>query len=171
MTLTYENQPDNIGAWKLGRACGNAARHRAGDEIDRGLALLLELQVEGFGIVPLDAKFERDPAQRHHHPEPPVPLFYMAAGTIHAVKQGVRVGLRLGEDGATAAACMPLYGHPAVPHETLPCGWVTMWPAPGGGHEPIYTPGSKRPGYGEELDARLVVYPVYVAPPPTPPTP
>ncbi|ABN88248.1 hypothetical protein BH02_3794 [Burkholderia pseudomallei] len=51
--LTYETQPDNIGAWRLGEAC--RAAKAGGDLIDRGLSLLKELQDRGYGIVALTA--------------------------------------------------------------------------------------------------------------------
>lgn len=47
---TYEHQPRNGLAWKLGRATSVAAYDSAGDYIDRGLALLNRLQEEGFGV-------------------------------------------------------------------------------------------------------------------------
>lgn len=49
--LTYENQPDNIGAWRLGEACRSAAQKPGGDPIDLGLQLLKELQAKGYGVV------------------------------------------------------------------------------------------------------------------------
>jgi len=51
--LTYKNQPGNVGAWRLGEACRNAADAPAGDPIDRGLLLLKELQERGYGVVAL----------------------------------------------------------------------------------------------------------------------
>jgi len=53
--LTYRNQPDNVGAWRLGEACRRAADLPAGDYIDRGLGLLKELQAKGFGVIALTA--------------------------------------------------------------------------------------------------------------------
>lgn len=47
---TYTDQPDNVGAMKLGRAASVNGTKRHGDEIDRGLHLLLQLQAEGFGV-------------------------------------------------------------------------------------------------------------------------
>lgn len=52
---TYTDQPDNIGAMKLGRAAAINGVKRHGDEIDRGLHLLLQLQAEGFGVFQLSA--------------------------------------------------------------------------------------------------------------------
>lgn len=49
--LTYANQPDNVGAWRLGEAC-HVAR-AGGDPIDRGLSLLKELQDRGYGVIAL----------------------------------------------------------------------------------------------------------------------
>ncbi|MEI3803114.1 hypothetical protein V6R85_01210 [Agrobacterium sp. CCNWLW32] len=50
---TYEHQPGNIEAYKLGRACSDI--HSGGDWIDRGLNLLNALQREGFGVFELPA--------------------------------------------------------------------------------------------------------------------
>lgn len=47
---TYEHQPMNVEATLLGEACNSAAKLTAGDNIDRGLGLLKELQVRGFGV-------------------------------------------------------------------------------------------------------------------------
>lgn len=47
---TYEHQPNNIGASRLGFAFRATSRESAGDDIDRGLALLLHLQKQGFGV-------------------------------------------------------------------------------------------------------------------------
>lgn len=53
--FTYKRQPtDNVIAWRLGEAHCKASKHPAGDYIDVGLALLKELQDEGYGIVALD---------------------------------------------------------------------------------------------------------------------
>jgi hypothetical protein len=50
--ITYVNQPNNQGAWRLGEACTKAANEpRCGDYIDRGLILLRELQAKGYGVV------------------------------------------------------------------------------------------------------------------------
>lgn len=53
--ITYKNQPDNVGAWQLGEACSKASKYPVGDHIDRGLALLKELQDEGYGVVMIAA--------------------------------------------------------------------------------------------------------------------
>lgn len=53
LVLTHNRQPDNIGAWKLGDACHKAGHAASGDYIDRGLALLKELQAKGYGVVAL----------------------------------------------------------------------------------------------------------------------
>lgn len=47
---TYDHQPGNLKAHRLGNACQRAATASAGDSIDRGLGLLKELQAEGFGV-------------------------------------------------------------------------------------------------------------------------
>lgn len=51
--LTFDDQPDNLGAWRIGEACRKAARSPGGDYIDGGLGLLKELQAKGYGIVAL----------------------------------------------------------------------------------------------------------------------
>ncbi len=51
--LTYQKQPDNIGAWRIGEACAKAKP--GGDYIDHGLYLLKELEARGYGIVKLPA--------------------------------------------------------------------------------------------------------------------
>lgn len=48
--FTYEHQPGNIDASRLGHATNAAAAASAGDSIDRGLSLLKELQAIGFGV-------------------------------------------------------------------------------------------------------------------------
>jgi hypothetical protein len=53
--FTYEKQPGNIDASRLGRAADAAAIASAGDSIDRGLALLKELQALGFGVFHIGA--------------------------------------------------------------------------------------------------------------------
>ena len=45
---TYKDQPDNVGAMKLGRAA--SAAKAGGDSIDHGLSLLKSLSDEGFGV-------------------------------------------------------------------------------------------------------------------------
>ena len=59
---TYKEQPGNAVASKLGRACEAASKQRAGDNIDRGLGLLQELQKEGFGVFALGAEYTTPPA-------------------------------------------------------------------------------------------------------------
>lgn len=51
--LTHANQPDNVGAWRLGEAC--RAAKPGGDLIDRGLSLLKELEARGYGVIALTA--------------------------------------------------------------------------------------------------------------------
>lgn len=48
---TYQHQPDNLDAGKLGRAA--ASTSPGGDSIDHGLSLLKELQAHGFGVFEL----------------------------------------------------------------------------------------------------------------------
>ena len=48
---TYQHQPDNLDAYNLGRAA--ASTSPGGDNIDRGLSLLKELQAHGFGVFEL----------------------------------------------------------------------------------------------------------------------
>lgn len=55
--MTYKNQPNNLVCWRLGMACRQAASvQTCGDYIDRGLLLLRELGIEGYGIVELPKK-------------------------------------------------------------------------------------------------------------------
>ncbi len=54
---TYDHQPGNVEASRLGNACQQAAAASAGDTIDRGLGLLKELQAQGFGVF--DAESSR----------------------------------------------------------------------------------------------------------------
>lgn len=56
---TYDEQPHNVEAYKLGRVCSEI--HSGGDWIDRGLNLLKALQREGFGVFELPAS----PASKH----------------------------------------------------------------------------------------------------------
>jgi hypothetical protein len=55
-------------------------------------------------------------------------------------------------------------GEPVIATEAPAVGWVTLWPAMGGVQKPIYSHGSARPSHGQELDARLVTFPVFAAP-------
>lgn len=59
---TYDHQPGNVEASRLGSACLQAASASAGDTIDRGLGLLKELQAQGFGV------FDTDTARWHAAP-------------------------------------------------------------------------------------------------------
>jgi hypothetical protein len=54
---TYAEQPGNFVAYKLGRACSITAKQSSGDWIDTGLALLCEMQKEGFGVFDLGAEY------------------------------------------------------------------------------------------------------------------
>jgi hypothetical protein len=78
---TYKEQPGNAVASKLGRACEAANKQRAGDNIDRGLGLLQELQKEGFGVFALGAEYTTQPA--------PVPTSWMEMVTANLVREGV----------------------------------------------------------------------------------
>ena len=51
--LTYRNQPDNVGAWRIGEACSKA--EPGGDWIDHGLSLLQKLQEKGYGVIAIPA--------------------------------------------------------------------------------------------------------------------
>lgn len=51
---TYAEQPDNLGAWRLGAALVEAHAAPAGDHIDGGLGLLMALQLQGFGVFEMD---------------------------------------------------------------------------------------------------------------------
>lgn len=51
---TYQHQPANGAAYRLGNALCSTHAMRAGDSIDSGLNLLKALQTEGFGVFELD---------------------------------------------------------------------------------------------------------------------
>jgi hypothetical protein len=42
---------DNVLAWRMGEALAKARKHSAGDYIDVGLSLLVELNAAGFDVV------------------------------------------------------------------------------------------------------------------------
>jgi hypothetical protein len=69
---TYEEQPGNVVAWKLGQSLETAKRFPpGGDSIDDGLALLKTLQAEGFGVFQLGAEYTalRDALEEPEQPE------------------------------------------------------------------------------------------------------
>ncbi|MFY1021153.1 hypothetical protein [Ectopseudomonas khazarica] len=51
---TYQHQPDNQGAWRLGEAMSIASKAGGGDYIDTGLGLLKQLELKGYGVYELD---------------------------------------------------------------------------------------------------------------------
>ncbi|MDT3718484.1 hypothetical protein [Pseudomonas oryzihabitans] len=57
---TYDEQPDNVGAWRLGAALVEAHAAPAGDHIDGGLGLLKELQLRGYGVFEMDQTMTRE---------------------------------------------------------------------------------------------------------------
>jgi hypothetical protein len=79
---TYKEQPGNAVASKLGRACEAAIKQRAGDNIDRGLDLLQELQEAGFGVFALGAEYIA--AQRE-------PDAWMSASRFEELQKGFTV--------------------------------------------------------------------------------
>ena len=56
---THQEQPDNVGACRLGYAA-TQARSAPGDAIDAGLALLQSLEERGFGVFELAAPTPKD---------------------------------------------------------------------------------------------------------------
>lgn len=50
---SYKDQPDNQGAYRIGLAANNL-KQPCGDLIDKGLALLAELEAQGYGIFELE---------------------------------------------------------------------------------------------------------------------
>lgn len=52
---SYKDQPDNRGAYRVGLAANNL-KQPCGDLIDKGLALLKELEAQGYGIFELEQK-------------------------------------------------------------------------------------------------------------------
>ncbi|WP_434774754.1 hypothetical protein [Pseudomonas oryzihabitans] len=57
---TYAEQPDNLGAWRLGEALVEAHAAPAGDHIDGGLGLLKALQLRGFGVFEMDQAMTKE---------------------------------------------------------------------------------------------------------------
>ena len=55
---TYDHQPGNVKASRIGNAFSQAGVTSSGDTIDRGLGLLKELQSQGFGV------FDIEPARK-----------------------------------------------------------------------------------------------------------
>ncbi|MEQ6329181.1 hypothetical protein VLF92_12760 [Pseudomonas chengduensis] len=51
---TYQHQPDNQGAWRLGEAKTIASLTGSGDYIDAGLGLLKQLELKGYGVYELE---------------------------------------------------------------------------------------------------------------------
>ena len=53
------------------------------------------------------------------------------------------------------------------PERDMPHGWVVNWPSPNGGTKPVYHASAIKPKFGEELDGKLTMYPVFTrtAPP------
>lgn len=52
---SYKDQPDNQGAYRIGLAANNL-KQPCGDLIDKGLALLAELEAQGYGIFEMEKK-------------------------------------------------------------------------------------------------------------------
>lgn len=78
---TYDHQPGNVEASRLGTACQQAVASSAGDYIDRGLSLLKELQALGFGV------FEVDSSRWHAAPVAAQPD--LTQQTLDDVKAGI----------------------------------------------------------------------------------
>ncbi|MEQ6329206.1 hypothetical protein VLF92_12885 [Pseudomonas chengduensis] len=51
---TYQHQPDNQGAWRIGEAMSIASKAGGGDYIDTGLGLLKQLELKGYGVYELE---------------------------------------------------------------------------------------------------------------------
>lgn len=51
MTKPLTAAMDNVLAWRMGEACARAYRAPSGDYIDTGLALLRELNENGFAVA------------------------------------------------------------------------------------------------------------------------
>lgn len=47
------------------------------------------------------------------------------------------------------------------PERDMPHGWVVNWPSPNGGTKPVYHASAIKPKFGEELDGKLTMYPVF----------
>lgn len=129
--FTYQRQPDNVGAWRMGEACRLAADAPAGDYIDRGLVLLRELQAKGYGIVALSAHPEQrmGNAEKGNH----VPINGLQRVAAHDVA-GVSI-FGSPEDVAAARAALEAKPLPAYPDELTPelrevLGWMCFQCAP-----------------------------------------
>lgn len=59
---TYEQQPDNLDAWKIGLAFHAASKTFHADPTDQGLLLLKELQKQGYGVFTLNDSTNPKPA-------------------------------------------------------------------------------------------------------------
>jgi hypothetical protein len=82
---TYEHQPGNIIAYKLGSASVAATKRSAGDNIDHGLNLLHELHSQGFGVFALGSEYLAPDT----HPAPAKPLSdAMIEALLHHVDDG-----------------------------------------------------------------------------------
>ncbi|CAE6949883.1 conserved protein of unknown function [Ectopseudomonas oleovorans] len=82
---TYQHQPDNQGAWRLGEAMSIASKAGGGDYIDTGLGLLKQLELKGYGVYELGevGTPEMEPA---HNPE-------------HTLFNEIRTSTPVSEDG------------------------------------------------------------------------
>lgn len=96
---TYEHQPGNVVALKLGRAAAQASFERGGDFIDFGLSLLRALAEEGFGVFDAGAEFSASVPQ-----EPSVP-----DGVAEALQRLIENGAVLGQASSDDALLVARY--------------------------------------------------------------
>lgn len=47
------------------------------------------------------------------------------------------------------------------PVRDMPHGWIVNWPHPNGGTKPVYHASAIKPKFGDQLDGKLTMYPVY----------
>lgn len=91
---TYQYQPDNQGAWRIGEAMTMASLTGGGDYIDTGLGLLKQLERKGYGVYELDeSKAQGIPEglfctcglrrSANPHPDAGKPGRYLEVGTQH----------------------------------------------------------------------------------------
>lgn len=98
---TYQHQPDNLGASKLGGACCAAFKAGGGDYIDYGLGLLQQLELRGFGV------YELEKAGAAEERQAPVAYWDESQSLVHMACQPFNQC-----EKESMAHCRPLYTAP-----------------------------------------------------------